>query len=44
MEKCEEKIEEKHVPDIMDFSDFGNASGKNSFCFFSKSFSGGDKF
>ena len=32
--KCEEKIEEKHVPDIMDSSDFENASGKNSFPFF----------
>ena len=43
--KCEKKIEEKHVPDIMDTSDFENASGKNSFRgFFSVSFSGSDKF
>ena len=32
--KCEGKIEEKHVVDIMDSSDFENASGENSFCFF----------
>ena len=32
--KCEEKIEEKHVPDIMGSSDLENAGGKNSFCFF----------
>ena len=31
--KCEEKIEEKHVPDIMDSSDFENASGKFLFFF-----------
>ena len=31
--KCEEKIEEKHVPDIMNSSDFKNANGKNSFLF-----------
>ena len=42
--KCKEKIEEKHVIDIMDLSDFENASGKNSFCFFSISYSGSDKF
>ena len=41
--KCKEKIEEKHVIDIMDLSDFENASG-NSFCFFSISYSGSDKF
>ena len=42
--KCEEKIEEKHVVDIMDSWDFENASGKNSFWFFSISYSGSDKF
>ena len=37
--KCEEKIEEKHVPDLMDSSDFENVSGKSSFCgFFNKLF------
>ena len=33
--KCEEKIEEKHVPDLMDLSDLENTSSKNSFWFFS---------
>ena len=42
--KCEKQIEEKHVPDIMDSSDFKNASGKNSFWVFSISCSGIDKF
>ena len=32
--KCEENIEEKHVPDMMDSLDFENVSGKNRFCFF----------
>ena len=37
--KCEEKIEEKHVPDKMGSSDFKNASGKNSlWVFFNKLF------
>ena len=37
--KCEEKIEEEHVPDLMDSSDFENAIGKNSFwVFFNKLF------
>ena len=42
--KCEKQIEEKHVPNIMDSSDFENASGKNSFWVFSISYSGSDKF
>ena len=33
MKKCEEKIEEKHIPDIMDSSDIENASGKFLFFF-----------
>ena len=37
--KCEEKVEEKHVPDMMESSDFENTSGKNSFwVFFNKLF------
>ena len=39
--KCKEKIEEKHVIDIMDFK---NTISKNSFWFFSVSYSGSDKF
>ena len=36
---CEEKKDEKHVPDLMDSSDFENVSGKNSFwVFFNKLF------
>ena len=36
---CDEKIEEKHVPDLIDSSDFENACGKNSFwVFFNKLF------
>ena len=27
--KCEEKIKEKHVPDLIDSSDFENAIGKS---------------
>ena len=42
--KCEEKIEEKHVPDMMDSSDFKNASGKNSFWVSSISYSDSNKF
>ena len=39
MEKIRGKIEEKHVQDIMDSSDFENASGKNSsWVFFNKLF------
>ena len=30
----EEKVEDKHVPDMMESSDFENASGKNSLSFF----------
>ena len=29
--KCDEKLAEKHVPDLMDSLDFKNASGKGSF-------------
>ena len=37
--KCEEKIKEKHVPDLMDSSDFENAIGKSgSWVFFNKLF------
>ena len=42
--KCEQKIEEKHVPDIMDLSCFKNVSGKNSFYVSSISYSGSSKF
>ena len=37
--KYKEKIEDKHVPDIMDLSDLENASG-----YFSISYSGSDTF
>ena len=37
--KWEEKVEDKHVPDMMESSDFENTSGKNSFwVFFNKLF------
>ena len=32
--KWEEKVEDKYVPDMMESSDFENASGKNSLGFF----------
>ena len=37
--KCEEKIKEKHVPDLMDSSDFENAIGKSGSWFFLISYS-----
>ena len=43
--KCEKKLEEKYVPDLMELSDFENASGMKSFyVFFLLSYSGSDKF